>query len=156
MPEKIELLKVRDFGEIITDTLTFVRQNFKQLFKSFFVFSGFFLFVGALLVALQQNKAFAGINAINTYQPNNVFGQRDPFAIFGLDYFLGLIFMLFGYISLQKAIFSFIALYKQKGNEAPSVEEVWGYFKYFFWRVFGSGILIVILLILALFHGRRK
>ena len=42
MPSKIELLKVRDFGEIITDSFGFVRQNFKQLVKCFFVFSGFF------------------------------------------------------------------------------------------------------------------
>jgi len=149
MPTKIELLKIRDFGEIITDTFVFVRENFKPLFKSFFVFSGIFLFVGALLLALQQARMANGLSSIRFGPSQTTFGQNDPFAIFTLNYFLGLFFMLFGYISLQITIFSFIALYKQKENNPPSIEEVWGYFKYFFWRVIGSGILIGILILIA-------
>jgi hypothetical protein len=44
---------------------------------------------------------------------------------------------------------SFVALYHEKGNEAPTVEEVWGYVRYYFFRVFGSAILLLIMLALG-------
>jgi hypothetical protein len=149
MPERIELLKIRDFGEIITDTLVFAKENFKPLFKSFFVFSGVFLFIGALLLAFQQTRTLSGFNFINLRESQNLYGQEGPFAIFTPTYFLGIFFSVFGYISLNVTILSYIAIYKQKGNQPAALEEVWGYFKYFFWRAIGSGILTFLLLLVA-------
>ena len=43
MIQKVEFRKVRDFGEVISDTFLFMKQNFKPLFKAFFYLCGFFL-----------------------------------------------------------------------------------------------------------------
>jgi hypothetical protein len=43
----------------------------------------------------------------------------------------------------------YISVYIQKNNETPTVPEVWGYFKYYFWRVLGSSILIFFVVLVA-------
>jgi hypothetical protein len=48
-------------------------------------------------------------------------------------------------------------VYREKGNETPTVNEVWGYFKYYLPRVFGSSMLLAILwavgIVLCFFPG---
>jgi len=67
----------------------------------------------------------------------------SPFAqIFTWSYFLTILVSFFTYISIPLTIYCYIALYVEKGNKAPEVEEVWAYFKFFFWRVSGSWILL--------------
>jgi hypothetical protein len=36
-----------------------------------------------------------------------------------------------------------MSLYKEKGNEAPTVAEVWAYVKYYFFRAFGTAIVLI-------------
>jgi hypothetical protein len=151
MPAKIELLKVRDFGEIISDTFVFVRENLKPLLKCFFVFCGFFIAASALFSILQQLKMYSVITDATTLGPRSIFGATNPLAkFFNLEYFILLLLLMLTYFAMQITIFSYMALYKEKGNVPPTVEEVWGYFKYFFLKVLGSGILIAILLGIAL------
>ena len=148
MPAKIELLKVRDFGEIITDSFNFVRQNFKPLIKCFFVFSGFFLLAGALLMALNQAKMFSTVGPTEFGDTSSVFSRA--FGYMGLEYWLALLLTLVGYILLQVSMLSYMALYKEKGNIAPTVEEVWGYVKYFFLRVFGGTLVLSFLIVVGI------
>lgn len=147
MSSKIELLKIRDFGEIITDTFTFIRENFKPLIKCFFIFCSFFLVGAAIFTALQQIKTVNNINNIRLGEPNPLFGSgRNPFAMFGIEYLMIIIFYLLTYIAMHVTVISYICLYKEKGNIPPEPIEVWGYFKYFFLKVFGSGILLALML----------
>ncbi|MNR22336.1 hypothetical protein D3C85_1392840 [compost metagenome] len=50
---------------------------------------------------------------------------------------------------MYASMLSFIALYIAKGNVAPTVEEVWSYFKYYFFRVMWSGLLVSIIWMLC-------
>jgi uncharacterized membrane protein len=150
MPPKIELLKVRDFGEIISDTFVFVRENIKPLLKCFFVFCGFFIAASALFSILQQLKMYSVITDATTLGPRSLFGTSSPFAkLFNVEYFILLLLLILTYFAMQVTVFSYMALYKEKGNVPPTTEEVWGYFKYFFLKVLGSGIVIGVLLIIA-------
>jgi len=148
MPAKIELLKVRDFGEIITDSFVFARQNFKQLVKCFFVFSGFFMLAGAILMAIHQSKVLNEITNNDFGAPRSVFGTT--YSNLGPEYWSAIALLLVGYINLQVSMLSYMAIYREKGNVAATVEEVWGYVKYFFLRVFGSAILVAIMMIGAI------
>jgi len=56
---------------------------------------------------------------------------------------------MLNYIAMPVTIFSFIALYREKGGVAPTTQEVWGYFKYFFFRILGSGIVLGILVVVG-------
>ena len=142
---KIEFKKIRDFGQIINDTFTFIRQNFKPLVKNYFIFCGLFVLGGMLSMLLQQYKAVNMINNIGS-------SGKNPFGfggIYGLEYFLAILFSFAGYASTTVFALSYIAIYVQKGNETPTTDEVWGYFKHYFFRVFGSSLLLTLLLIVA-------
>lgn len=143
---KIEFKKIRDFGQIINDTFTFIRQNFKPLIKTYFIFCGLFCLAGMLAMLLQQYKAVNMINNLGTFKSG-----RSGFGagLYGLEYFLAILFSLAGYASTTVATLSYIAIYVQKGNQTPTTDEVWGYFKFYFFRVFGSSLLLGLLLLIG-------
>lgn len=146
MDSKIELAKPRDFGEIISDTFTFTKQNFKPLIKYFFIFCGFFLLATGATDILNQIQT---LNRFNNFNPNSFDNPTGPFSAFTPTYFLALFFVLVEYLSITIMTLSFMALYKQKGNEIPTTEEMWGYFKFYFLRVAGSAFVVTILTLLA-------
>jgi hypothetical protein len=146
MDSKIELARPRDFGEIISDTFAFIKQNFKPLLKYFFIFCGFFLLATGATDTLNQIQT---LNRFNNYNPNSFDNPTGPFSAFTPTYFLTLFFMLVEYMAITIMTLSFMALYKQKGNEVPETEEMWGYFKFYFFRVAGSAFVVSILIILA-------
>lgn len=146
MQPKIELVKTRDFGEIINDTFTFISQNWKPLLKSYAIICGFFIVANVVVALLQQNKM------ISVMQTHTNTGRFTSFGtVFGSAYFLSLLFTLFTYTAIALVPLCFISLYKEKGNVAPETEEVWGYFKYYFFRVLGSNLLVGLCLIIGLF-----
>jgi len=145
MQEKVEFKKVRDFGQVINDTFSFIRQNLKPLIKTYFIFCGLFVLAGMLSMLMQQYKAVNLVNSIGNGSTRNLgFGAQ-----FGVEYFLALLFSLASYASMSVAILSYITLYVQKGNQIPTNDEVWAYFKYYFFRVFSSSILLILMLTVA-------
>ncbi|RDC54108.1 hypothetical protein DU508_23435 [Pedobacter chinensis] len=144
MTGKIEFKKRRDFGQVINDTFTFMRQNFKPLIKTYFTFCGLFVLASMASMLIYQYKM---VNIINTFGNGRSTRGLGLGNIYGLEYFLSILFSLATYASMSVAILSYIAIYVQKGNQMPTTEEVWGYFKYYFFRVFGSSIVLILMLI---------
>jgi hypothetical protein len=134
MQTKIELGKPRDFGEIIGDTFAFIRQNFKPLLKYFFIFCGFFLLASAAINVMLQVRVFDVVSNANT----STYGTTNPLAnIIGLipEYLLLFVITILMYVSINVMVLCYAALYKQKQNTPPTVEEMWGYFKYYYLRI---------------------
>lgn len=142
MITKLEFKKRRDFGQVINDTFTFMRQNFKPLIKVYFTFCGLFVLASMLTMLLQQYKMVNIINTVTYGQNSNGFGLG---SLYGVEYFLSILFSLATYASMSVAILSYVAIYIQKGNQTPTIDEVWGYFKFYFFRVFWSSILLILL-----------
>ncbi|WP_316826717.1 hypothetical protein [Pedobacter miscanthi] len=145
---KLEFRRKRDFGQVINDTFTFMRQNFKPLIKVYFTFCGLFVVASMLAMLLQQYKMVNMFNATGIEGNPNKFGLS---SIYNLEYFLSILFSLASYASMSVAVLSYIAVYVKKGNEIPGTDEVWGYFKYYFFRVFGSSLLLILMLIISFF-----
>ena len=145
MEPRVEFAKVRDFGEIISDSFLFVRENFKPLISAFFTFCGIFLIAGAVVGIMQQFKMA------------DVYGDSDMVTngmgkIFGVQYFLVLLFSFLSLTAIMVTTLAYITLYKEKGNIAPTNEEIWGYFKYYYLKIFGSVLInLVIICIGSLF-----
>lgn len=144
MKPTIELAQPRDFSQIINDTFTFVKQNFKPLLKCFFVFCGFFLLASALFACLQQ------VQTIDTFNQLNGFGTErattfSAYKFFSINFWLTMLFLLLTYFVMQLTILCYIMVYKEKGNVPPEVNEVWGYIKYYFMRTLGAWIVSAIL-----------
>ena len=143
MDSKIELAKPRDFGETITDTFGFIRQNFKPLLKYFFIFCGFFVVATCSLTVLLEVKAISFANNTDAFDESNAFSR--VFSLLGV-YFLLFLFIALEYVAINVTVLCFMTLYKQKQNTIPTTEEVWGYFKYYYLRILGSSILLYILM----------
>lgn len=148
MDSKIELAKPRDFGETITDTFGFIKQNFKPLLKYFFIFCGFFLFATFALTVLTEVKALSFMSSapVDSFDESGAFSR--VFSFLG-GYLLLIIFIILNYVAINVMVLCFMTLYKQKQNAVPTTEEMWGYFKYYYLRVLGSSILLYILMIIG-------
>ncbi len=138
MEQNLELRKVRDFGELISDTVVFAMQNWKPLLKAYASICGFFVVAAGIMAILQQSRVTKIFNSGEI--------PKSPFSIYGWDTVLNMLLLLLLGISMTITIFSYISLYREKGNVPPTVEEVWSYFKYFFWRLLGAQILLYLLL----------
>jgi len=141
MTEKVEFRKIREFGEIIGDTFLFIKQNFKPLMKAFFIICGLFIIAGIISLVMQktQTRQFSGNGWYSTYTT----------TLLSWEYLLLCVVSVINYVSMYITILSFIGIYIQKGNVAPTMEEVWSYFKFFFFRVLGSSLLLSMFLVLC-------
>lgn len=144
MKAKVELRQARDFGEIVSDSILFVRQNWKPLLKAYFVFCGFFIAANIVFSILFQLKM------VSVHKELINGSAASPTAIFNIQYFLLLIFSFFNIISLLLTTICFISLYNEKNNEAPSLQEIWAYYKYYFLRATGSFILLGLIALVAI------
>lgn len=133
MKENIELNKTREFGDVISDTFVIIRQNFKPLFKAYIVICGLFILTGILLTVLATAQGAEG----GGYSVSTFWG------------FVNILFEQVNYAALSLMGISYLAVYQQKGNQPPSVIEVWEYFKYYFFRVLGTQVLLSIALVIA-------
>jgi hypothetical protein len=142
MKYNIELRRIRDFGEIINDTFSFLKQNFKPLFLSLFAICGFFVLVGTVATAFAQIAIHDGSGATAPYRYDSDFNVNISAAVSSLITVMGQFFI---YLSTL----CFVAVYLEKKGEKITAQDVWGYFKYYFWRSFGSGFLLVLLAVVG-------
>lgn len=141
MEQKIEFREVRDFGQLVNATFLFVKQNFKPLLKAVLIICGFFVIataVASIFYTMQVQETIGSGEAQNATK-----------ALYSWEYAVNMLFSLLFYTSLAVTVLSYISLYVEKGNEAPDVEEVWDKVKYYFLRVFGSSILLALLVIIG-------
>ncbi|WP_316816990.1 hypothetical protein [Pedobacter nyackensis] len=152
MSREIEFKKVRDFGEIINDTFLFIRQNVKPLLSVFFYLCGFFILAGTV-ASIMHEMSMQNAPELQS----GPFSSRNFSDILNWNYFVVVFISLGSYAAITVSVLSFIALYIQKGKVAPSVEEVWAYFKYYYFRTFFSsiavGIFICIAFVCCIFPG---
>lgn len=149
MKEKIEFRKVRDFDRSIGDTLLFIKQNFKPLFKSTLYLCGFFILAGMVSSMITQLQIY---DLTDNFDNGNYSENVSSWStLYGWRYFLVIIFAILNYTALSASVLSFVALYVAKGNVAPTVEEVWSYFKYYFFKMLWAGILVAILWTICFF-----
>jgi len=149
MEPNIELAKPRDFGELISDTFTFIKQNLKPLLKFFFIFCGFFVVATAASTILLAVRAMNLVQSVdpNDFDSQTVFGRFLPLL---WVYLLLAVFVILQAVTFNVMVLSFMTIYKQKRNVPPTTEEMWGYIKFYFLRILGSSILLYILLIFGL------
>jgi hypothetical protein len=144
MLEKLEFKKIRAFGEIINDTFLFIRQNFRPLLKVFVYLCGFFILAGMFAGIMYQ----LGVKTtLNNPGGSSSFSKLNQ--VFTFNYFLVIVFSICSYVAIMVTTLSFIALYMEKGKVAPTPEEVWAYFKYYYFRVFLSSIFTLLFISLG-------
>lgn len=135
MHSKVEFKQVRNSNEVVDDSILFIKQNWKLLLKVYLTICGFF-WAGTLITHI--------VSSIQDTQHVN-----EVPTLFGISFFVGQAFSFLNIALTTLTVLCFISLYKDKGNEAPTVEEVWVYVKFYFFRVLGCALVLWIGLIIA-------
>ena len=131
MRQKVELAQVRNAGDITDDSILFFKQNWQPLLKSYFAICGFFWVAGIIIAVFNETKTFQL--------------QEQGESVYSLTYLLTLLISFINFVFILLTTLSFVTLYNEKGNEAPGIEQTWVYFKYYFFKVFGSAVVLTIL-----------
>lgn len=145
MKDKVEFRKYREFGELIGDTFLFIKQNFKPLLKAFIYLCGFFILAGVATAIAAQVQAVDYVGNRNNFS----IASRYSATYFTWSYLGMVVFIILNYTAIYVTVLSYISIYIQKGNIAPNVEEVWTYFKYYFFRMLGSGFVMGVFLVIC-------
>lgn len=121
--QKIQLRKVRDFGENLNDTFQFIRQEFKPLVGSFLLFSGVFILGQSIITGLFEGKMFAFIDdftkGVYTRRPEDAYS-----FIFTPQYFSLILLSFLSIVAMRVSIACYMKLYDEK-QASPTMQEVW-------------------------------
>lgn len=140
MKQPIELRRLRDFGQIINDSFTFLKVNFKPLFRSLLSLCGILIIISTIATIAQY------LNMSNVFAVNRFTGGDFNSFSYVISAFLSAFALVLTQSFIHLVTLCYISVYLQKNNTPPSLAEVWGYFRYYFFRVLGSGILVFLLL----------
>jgi hypothetical protein len=142
MKQPIELRRSRDFGQSINDSFAFLKENYKPLFTSLFIICGFFLVLGTISTAFTYLK----MSSLTAGNPDDFKSGNIPYL---LSAFLSGLSLMLAQLCIHLVTICYISVYLQKNKVKPTIAEVWGYFRYYFWRVFGSTILIFLMFVVG-------
>jgi hypothetical protein len=149
--QKIELRKIRDFGQNLNDTFVFLKQNLKPLLASFFVICGIFMLGQAIFNGIYQSRALGVLDQLFNSRRRRVGNiYSDPYGgIFSIEYFLTIIFMLLTYVSMKTVLGVYLKFYLENDGRRPGIEDIWNLFRRYFFKVFLYSIPISILVVLG-------
>jgi hypothetical protein len=141
MNEKFELKKIRDFGQVFNDTFAFFKDNLKPLLSALFVICGFFMLIGAI------GSATTYLNMSGVLDGNSYDSGRS-ISLIGKTFATTFI-MLITQFCINLVTLCYMAVYNEHNSKKGTLADVWNFFKYYFWRVFGASILLGMLTVIA-------
>ena len=135
-----EFRKNRDFGEIISDTFTFLKQHWKPLVKANLAIGGIYLLATTVCFTTFMLRA----NGLFTRAANSTIDEfANPITtILKPDLFILVIAALLWVVSIYLVTFGYIAIYMEHDKKQATIADVWEYYKYYFWRGIGAQFLV--------------
>jgi hypothetical protein len=145
--QKVELRKVRDFGENLNDTFLFIRQNFKPLIAIFFSICGIFMLAHAIFNGLFESRAFG---VFDQFRRGFTSRRASSFeTVFTPEYFLAIVLSWVSFVAIRVTVGSYVKFYLENNGEQPKIADVWKYFTRYFFRVFIYSIPVAIVIVLG-------
>ena len=130
--QKIQLRKLRDFGENFNDTFLFLRQNLKPLLKSFFAISSIFMVGLAIFYGINQSRTFSNFGSIFRGNDGTVTTYNN---IISIEYLMLIIFMLLTFVTMETVLGAYIKYYLEHDGRKPEIDDVWAIFKRYFFKI---------------------
>ena len=113
-PKKIEFQQYRDFGQILSATFEFLRENFKQLAKALIFLVGPFILLAGIFGGLYQKEMFS-------FVPTST-----SLSQFGLTFGFYMLCIFLTIMMLINTIYSYIIIYNGKDDDSIiEVDDVW-------------------------------
>jgi hypothetical protein len=141
--QKINLREKRGFGDIINTTFTFLKQNFKPLFKGVLFIGGPAILIGTII----GGSAFQGVMDIGKYP------GPDPVGDFLWQFGLGYLFIIVGLVFFYAATINYLKLYLNRDTEDDeiTVAQLWEATKIKILPLLGLIFLLIILVTVGMF-----
>lgn len=136
--------KYRDFGDLLADTFSFIKQEYRFFGRVILTYAGPFVLITAIASAWMQSGIFSMMGMMVSRDPNEFLTE------FGLK--MG-IYMLAAIVSstvLICTVYSYIGLYIEKGKDGFTQEEVWQNVGKKFFQVFGTIIVMGLIIFLGI------
>jgi len=146
MNEKLELYKVRDFGERINVTFSFIKQNAKPIFKNLLYLVPVYLFV-AIIMGLYIGSFYT--NMMSTVYSGMYYYDTDFWTMYLVMMLLGIITSVTSMIAVIFVI-SYTAEYEESADGIVEIPKVWRRVKKSFWGILFGGILSGIAIVIGL------
>ncbi|MEJ7768544.1 MAG: hypothetical protein WKF89_12080 [Chitinophagaceae bacterium] len=144
--QKVDLTKIRDFGENMNDTFLFIRQNFSPLLKSFLAICAIFMLSQAIFNGMYQSRSIAILRDLMSGSRNN----KNPFGVVTSPvYIFTVIIALLTFVSMSVALGAYFKSYSQNSERPPAMEEVWAIFMKYYLKVLVFIIPIYILVMIG-------
>jgi len=123
---KIKLRKVREFGEIISDTFNFIGKNFSQLVKIFIFFVAPVALISSAISGYAQNQMVSSMQSVTQML------EQDPGAIslemfsgfFNGYYFISLFLSLFTYGIIGYVLYTYMKLYEESKSGVVELDSL--------------------------------
>ena len=146
--KKIEFRKVREFGDNISDSIAFIKQEFKPLLKSYVLIAGVLILLTSLLLGVAVGGIYGNMfDSVINDKASEAIPQFSGLSIGSL-----LSVMLIAPVTIaaiNTVVSCYIKLYMEKENNSPSFEEVWKETTRYIWTV----LLFSFLYAIAVFIG---
>ncbi len=117
-PTHIEFYKIRDVGQVLNDTLEFIKQNFKILVKSL----GFIAVPIYLIFGLIYGYFYASLLS-SAPSMFDMYGNVGPITILAFAVFI-ILFGVTGFTALVSTVYYTMELYQEKGQGNFGYEDV--------------------------------
>lgn len=142
--EKIQLRKIRDFGEVFSDTFQFIRQEFKPLLFAFTIIGLSFVILDSILLVLYRTHLQ---DVTNIVRNSDTVTFSTLYSIYNGTFFLMLLVSMFSFAAMFTCIAVYMKYYEEHGT-SPTINELWKlFFKYFLRTAILSFITSIITLI---------
>lgn len=115
---QIQLRKIRDFGESISDTIQFLKYNWKNLLMLYLIFVVPVLLIATLLGANSFSAIFSQLGDAQESSFRN-FGD-----FFSIQLFLAVLLYLLSGTAYGTAVSLYMRVYEEKGGQTPSIQEI--------------------------------
>jgi hypothetical protein len=149
--QELNFRKSRDFGDLLGDTFTFFKQEYKFFAKVLLFYAGPFVFVTAIASAWFQSGIFSLMGMMVSGNPLDILSE------FGLKLLLYFLAAIISNTVLICVVYSYIGLYVEHGKDGFTQEDVWRNVGKTFFPVLGTmvvmGILIGIGTLLCIIPG---
>ena len=120
MDNILYLRKIRDFGEKLSDSINFIKYNWKNLVVLYLVYVVPFLLVATLLGASSFSNFFARFRGFTGSNGSGTF----PTDVFNASFFLAILLYVLSIASYATSVYLYIRLYEQHDGRKPTISAI--------------------------------
>lgn len=132
--QKTDFHKARDFGQTVSVTFEFLRNNLKTLGKPLLLISGPFFILSGIFTGLSRQTIFSA--GMIPFSPTQ----------FSLTFLLSFLFLIIGLIFLTTIVYNYVLLYLDDEHKIIEIETIWSKSKQYIFKIVGFSIGLFLIL----------